>query len=149
MGVTLRRRALANDAHDTLAPIAKTHLRAFEYAIDHIEASANAVVHEFGAAFADHEQRRRFIVGMIPNSLAISACVRPLVSHKATASRLNSRVKYLFQTFAILHLLAPKSLSSVSAKARDDHPSIFRLALLLPSNTNGAHFWAISACSTG
>jgi len=34
--------------------------------------------------------QRRSTVGMIPNSPAISACVRPLVSRKANASRLNS-----------------------------------------------------------
>jgi hypothetical protein len=36
---------------------------------------------------------------------------------------LNSGVKYLFPTFAIVHLLTPKSLSSVSGKTREDHLS--------------------------
>jgi MFS family permease len=45
--------------------------------------------------------QRRSIVGTIPNSAAISVCGRPLVSHSATASRLNSFVKRRFVVLAI------------------------------------------------
>ena len=62
----------------------------------------------------------RSIVGMIPNSAATSVCIRPLVSHSATASRLNSSVNQRFVILAITHLLAPQSLSSVSVKTANN-----------------------------
>src|SRR3546814_20133043 len=64
--------------------------------------------------------QRRSIVGIIPSSAATSVCMRPLVSHSATASRLNSSVNRRFVVLVIIHLLAPRSLSSVSVKSRED-----------------------------
>src|SRR3546814_13438654 len=67
--------------------------------------------------------QRRSIVGIIPSSAATSVCMRPLVSHSATASRLNSSVNRRFVVLVIIHLLAPRSLSSVSVKSREDQGS--------------------------
>ena len=62
---------------------------------------------------------------MIPSSpatsLATSVYYRPLVSHSATASRLNSSVNLRFVVLATIHLLAPQSLSSVSVKPGGNH----------------------------
>ena len=65
-------------------------------------------------------RQRRSIAGLIPNSQATSVCNQPLGPHGATASRLNSSVNRRFVRPAIKHLLAPPSLSSVSAKPGDD-----------------------------
>lgn len=64
-------------------------------------------------------RQRRSIVGIIPSSAATSVCMRPLVSHSATASRLNSSVNRRFVVLVVIHLLAQRSLSS-SVKSRED-----------------------------
>ncbi|HEX8486577.1 cation:proton antiporter [Sphingomonas sp.] len=64
---------------------------------------------------------------MIPNSPVTSVCIRPLVSHSATASRLNSSVNRRFVVLAIIHLLAPRSLSLVSVKPREDQLKLDRV----------------------
>src|SRR3546814_11219894 len=61
------------------------------------------------ASFLAHQTNCRWFVPafdgtlfiMIPNSLATSVCMRPLVSHSAPASRLDSSVNRRFVAFVI------------------------------------------------
>jgi len=91
--------------------------------------AGNAIVDTdgFAAGLADEALlscnlrcQRRSVVGIIPNSAATSLCIRPLVSHNVTASRLNASVNRRFVVIAMIHLLAPQSLSSVSVKPGED-----------------------------
>src|SRR3546814_13589488 len=63
--------------------------------------------------------QRLSIVGIIPSSAATSVCIRPLVSHSATAPRLISSVNRRFVVLVIIHLLPPRSIPSVAVQSRE------------------------------